>query len=93
MMGNEQPLLRRLLVYASSASRDTETAPRLCAESHTLIETLVAALREVEWAGNSSAPSLSGRCPQCCQMAADGHLPACVVSRALVAADLAGADA
>ena len=93
MTGDETPLMRRLLLFASSSQRDPNTAPRLCAEAHTLIEKLTAALRDVEWAGNSTKPALTGRCPQCRQTRGERHLPACVVSHALVAAELAGVAA
>mgnify|MGYP007071688932 CR=1 FL=1 len=42
-----EPLMRRLSDYATLADRDPSDAPRLCAEAHTLIGELVAALRGV----------------------------------------------
>lgn len=89
MTDQDDTLMRRLLHYATKADRDPATAPRLCAESHTLIEKLAQALKDVEWAGND--PGLSGRCPQCAQKPADGHKPRCTLTLALIAASLAGA--
>lgn len=89
-MIDEAPLMRRLLLYASSSDRDPNTAPRLCAEAHTLIETMFRALKDVEWAGND--PGFSGRCPQCVQKPAERHKPGCILGLALTAAELAGVE-
>ena len=43
----EDHLMRRLLLYATSAERDPMQAARLCAEAHTLIVEMLEALQAV----------------------------------------------
>lgn len=88
MIDQELPLMERLLNYATHSTRDPVLAPRLCAESHTLIEKLTLALRDVEWSGEDAGGS--GRCPQCDGHRTQGHKPACILSLALTAAQVAG---